>query len=237
MIRSRLRNYQDKKERRQIILTLGGIGAIVIFFAVFGVKLLVGFSLLVDRIRGNTPTSQQQTKDILIPPQLDSLPTATFSGQIKVTGKVKGNVNILLYVNEVQSEKTTSEDDGTFLFPDVSVKEGTNVISAKTSDDKNTMSELSNVLTILVKKSKPTLDITEPQDNAEISGDKQSTNIIGKTESDNTVTINDRFAVVQSDGTFTYKLALQEGEQPLIIIAKDVAGNETKLERKIRYRR
>lgn len=238
MIRSRLRSYQDKKERQQIVLTLAGIIAMIVFLALFGVKILVGFSLLVDKLRGTSPTAQLQNQVLLLPPQLDPLPTATFSGQINVTGKTKGDVTILLFVNDEQTDKTKPENsEGAFTFKNVTLKEGANDIAAKITDDKNNTSDFSEVLTIQVKKSKPTLDIASPSENAEITGEKQMTTVVGKTESDNVVTINDRFIVVKSDGTFSYELSLQEGEQTITVIAKDVAGNETKIERKIKYRK
>ena len=236
MVRSRLRNYQDKKERRQIMLTLGGIVGILIFLALFGVKLLVGFSLLVDKLRGTTPNTLP-TQVLLLPPQLDPLPYATFSAEIRVSGKAKGDVTILLYVNEEQTDKMKPKDDGTFSFEAVTMKEGANVISAKATDDKDNASELSEVLTIQVKKNKPTLDVSSPSENQEITGENQMTTVTGKTEIDNSVTVNDRFVVVKSDGSFTYDLSLKEGEQTIIIIAKDQAGNETKMERKVTYKK
>ena len=236
MVRSRLRNYQDKKERRQIMLTLGGIVGILIFLALFGVKLLVGFSLLVDKLRGTTPNTLP-TQVLLLPPQLDPLPYATFSAEIRVSGKAKGDVTILLYVNEEQTDKMKPKDDGTFSFEAVTMKEGANVISAKATDDKDNASELSEVLTIQVKKNKPALDISSPSENQEITGEKQIATITGKTEIDNSVTVNDRFVVVKSDGSFTYDLSLKEGEQTIAIVAKDQAGNETKMERKVTYKK
>ncbi|HCM82355.1 TPA: hypothetical protein DIS60_03240 [Patescibacteria group bacterium] len=237
MVRSRLRNYQDRKERRQIFLTLGGIIGIFLFLALFGVKMLVGFSLFVDKLRGSTPTNQQQTQEILLPPQLDTLPAAVNTEEIRISGRTKGDVTILLYVNEQQTDKTKPEKDGTFVFPNVKIKEGFNTISAKAIDEKNNTSDLSDVLTIQVKKSKPTLDITSPSENAEISGEKQMATITGKTESDNTVSVNERFVVVKSDGSFSYDLPLKDGEQIITIIAKDLAGNETKAERKVTYKK
>lgn len=237
MVRSRLRNYQDRKERKQIFLALAGIVVVLMFFLVFGVKLLVGFSLLVDKLRGSTPVSPQTNQVILLPPVLDPLPTATYSAQIKVTGKAKGDVTILLYVNEVQNEKTKPDKDGTFVFPSVSVVEGENTISAKATDGKTNSSDLSEVLTIQVKKNKPNLDISSPSDNAQISGEKQIVTVSGKTDPDNTVTINDRFIVVQSNGAFSYDLQIHDGEQTITIISKDLAGNETKIERKVTYKK
>ena len=238
MVRSRLRYYQDKKERKQIFFTLAGIVGVVLFVALFGVKLLVGFSLFVDKLRGATPLSQQQTQIVLLPPQLDPLPTATYSAQMNVSGKVKGDVTILLFVNEEQTDRTKPENSqGAFAFKGIKLKDGPNVISAKATDYKNNVSELSNVLTILVKTNKPTLEISAPSDNAEITGEKQLTTVTGKTEADNSVTINDRFVVVKNDGTFSYEMTLAEGEQTITAIAKDPAGNETKLERKIKYKK
>jgi bacillopeptidase F len=218
------------------MLTLGGIVGMLLFLALFGVKLLVGFSLFVDKLRGSTP-NQQQTQVILLPPQLDPLPYATYSAEIRVSGKVKGDVTILLYVNEEQTDKTKPKEDGTFSFANVTMKNGANVISAKATDDKDNASDLSEVLTIQVKTNKPTLDITTPSENEEITGEKQITPVTGKTEPDNSVTINDRFVVVKSDGSFSYDLSLKEGEQTITIIAKDQAGNETKMERKVTYKK
>jgi len=236
MVRSRLRNYQDRNERRQIMLTLGGIIGILIFLALFGIKLLVGFSLFVDRLRGSTP-NQQQTQVILLPPQLDPLPYATYSAEIHVSGKVKGDVTILLYINEEQTEKIKPKEDGTFIFSNVKMQDGANIISTKATDDKDNTSDLSEVLTIQVKKNKPSLEISTPSENQEITGEKQLITVTGKTESDNSITINDRFVVVKSDGLFSYDLSLKEGEQTLVIIAKDQAGNETKMERKVLYKK
>ncbi len=215
---------------------VGGIFALLVFLLLFGVKILVAFSLLVDNLRGTTPKDPQQTQVIILPPVLDPLPEATNSAAIPVSGKAKGEVTVLLYVNEKQSEETKPETDGAFKFPAVALKEGTNVISAKATDGKNT-SELSEVYTTILKKGEPKLEISAPSDNAELSGEKQQTTVTGTTDSENTVRINDRIVVVRSDGSFSYDLPLSEGEQTIIIIAKDPAGNETKIERKVKFKK
>ena len=237
MIRSRLRYYQDRKERRQIFLTLGGIVGVFLFLAIFGVRILVAFSLFVDQLRGSTPKDQQQSQTIILSPLLDPLPTAINSTEIQITGKAKGDVTILLFVNEEQWEKVKVKEDGSFTFSNVKLKEGTNTISAKATDEKNNTSDLSEILTVQVKKSKPTLDITSPSDSAQISGETGVMTVTGKTDQDNSVTVNERFVVVKSDGSFSYDLSLSEGEQTITIIAKDIAGNETKIERKVTYKK
>jgi len=218
-------------------MTLGGIIALFLFFAIFGVKILVGFSLLVDKFRGSSPKDQTQTQVIILPPQLDPLPSATNSSTLTISGEAKGDVTILLYVNDEQSLRTKIQENGSFRFSNVSVKDGINMISVKATDDKNNSSDLSEVLTIQVKKNKPSLDISEPSDNALITGEKQLVTVIGKTEPDNTVTVNDRIAIGKSDGSFSYDVPLRDGDQTIIIISKDDAGNETKVERKVTYKK
>jgi len=197
----------------------------------------VAFSLFVDQLRGSTPKDQQQSQTIILSPLLDPLPTAINSTEIQITGKAKGDVTILLFVNEEQWEKVKVKEDGSFTFSNVKLKEGTNTISAKATDEKNNTSDLSEILTVQVKKSKPTLDITSPSDSAQISGETGVMTVTGKTDQDNSVTVNERFVVVKSDGSFSYDLSLSEGEQTITIIAKDIAGNETKIERKVTYKK
>ena len=55
MIHSRLDRLEEKREKKLLYFALGGIIFIVLFVAIFGIKMLVQFSLLVDRARGGTP--------------------------------------------------------------------------------------------------------------------------------------------------------------------------------------
>ena len=57
----------------------------------------------------------------------------------------------------------------------------------------------------------------------------------GKTEEKATVTVNERFVVVGSEGNFEYSLTLSEGENKILIVAIDKAGNKTEKELKVTY--
>ncbi|MBI3343028.1 hypothetical protein HY032_02640 [Candidatus Gottesmanbacteria bacterium] len=214
---------------------LGGMLALVIFLFVFGLKILVGFSLFVDRMRGNAP-QQQQGQELILPPTLDQLPEATNSATLIITGKSDAGMKIILYIDDKESTTLPVQNDGTFSLTK-KFAEGDHTVSAKAKNDKDAVSDLSNVVTVTIKRTKPELTITSPQDGTRIVGESNTLSVKGKTASDNTVTVNDRLAVVASDGTFTYTYTLTEGDNTLHIVVTDSAGNQQSEERRVTYQR
>lgn len=233
MLYSRLRRHEERRQRQRLLLAVGGMLALVIFLFVFGLKILIGFSLLVDRIRGNSPQPQQR-EEIVLPPTLDPLPEATNSAKISITGRADTGRKIVLYIDEEEAETLDVESDGTFSLTK-RLAEGDHAISAKAKNDKGTMSELSNVVTVSIKRTKPELTITEPSDGARVVGDTNTVVVKGKTGVDNTVTVNGRFAVVTSEGTFAYSFSLSEGENTITVVATDPAGNQESQDRRVTY--
>ena len=231
---SRLRKYEEKKQEKKIAISIIGIVAIFIFLGIFGIKILVGFSLLVDKLRG-TP-QQQISQQFLLPPDFDPLPIATNSATIAVSGKGQPGMTVIVYINETDTEKTTVDKDGSFTIPVVKLIEGSNTISAKQTDDKKNVSALSEVFTVVSKKSKPTLDISYPSDNQQIRQDQNTIIVTGKTNDEtNTITVNDRLVISRSDWSFSYELNVPDGDSTVKVIATDTAGNQITVERKINY--
>lgn len=216
------------------MLALGGMLTLVVFLLVFGLRILVGFSLLVDRIRGNAPPQQSQGQELILPPILDPLPEATNSASLTITGKSDPGLKIVLYIDEEEATTLPVQSDGTFSLTK-KLAEGDHTVSAKAKNDKDAVSDLSNVVTVTIKRSKPELTITNPNEGARIVGDSNTLVVKGNTASDNTVTVNDRLAVVSNDGSFTYTYSLSEGENTLRIVAADPAGNEESEDRRVTY--
>lgn len=232
MLYSRLRRYEDRKFKKRLLWAIGGSVALVIFLFVFGLKILVGFSLFVDRIRGTT--QQQLTQELILPPILDPLPEATNSASLTITGKSDVGVKIVLYIDEEESATLPVDSDGIFSLTK-RLSEGDHTVSAKAKNDKDVLSDLSNVVKVSITRKKPELTITSPNDGARIVGDSNTVTVKGKTSPDNAVTINDRLAVVGNDGSFSYTHSLTEGDNTLHIAATDPAGNEETVERRVTY--
>ncbi len=235
MLYSRLRRHEDRIFKKRLVWALGGLVALVVFVFIFGLKLLVGFSLLVDKLHGASPV-QKQDQILILPPVLDPLPEATNSASLTITGKGDAGFTIIIYVDESETQKLKVESDGTFTLTK-KLAEGSHTISAKAADDKENLSDLSNVLMVSIKRTKPTLTVTQPQDNARIVGDTNTITVSGKTDADTSITVNSRLALVQDDGSFTYSFSLAEGDNTIQVVATDPSGNQTNLERRVTYQR
>lgn len=233
MAQSRLRRFEEKRAQKRLFYAAIGSLALLVFLFVFGLRILVGFSLMVDRLRGGSPPQQQQT--IVLPPVLDPLPEATNSSTLTVSGKGETSLELILYVNEKEHKKLKLPSDGVFSVKDIPVEEGQVAVSAKQSDGKGNLSELSNVVTTIIKRTPPKLVVSTPVDGDTIRDPSRKAAVEGVTEEDAHLTVNGRIVVVRLDGSFRYDALLSDGENTLTIIATDRAGNETKVERKVTY--
>lgn len=235
MISSRLRRVEEKTASKRIAIALIGMAALLVFLALFGVKILIGFSLLVDRIRGGS-TAPQQQQSIILPPVLDPLPETTNSTTIDIRGKGTPKGTVIIYLNDAEYKKVPVADDGSFSVTGIAVEPGTVTISAKLTGDDDTISNLSNVITTVIDRTAPKLTIDKPEDNTVINDGTHKVTVNGLTDEDMKVTINGRIVVVKSDGSFTYSMPLNDGENKLTIVSKDAAGNETTVERTVTYK-
>ncbi|MBI5019007.1 cadherin-like beta sandwich domain-containing protein [Candidatus Gottesmanbacteria bacterium] len=235
MISSRLRRVEEKTASKRIAIALIGMAALLVFLALFGVKILIGFSLLVDRIRGGNNQPQQQ-QSIILPPVLDPLPEETKNATLDIRGKGTAKGTVIVYLNDEEYKKVTVADDGTFSLTGIEVEPGRVTISAKITDGKDNVSNLSNVISTVVDRTAPKLTIDKPEDNTTVNDGTHKVTVNGLTEEDMKVTINGRIVVVKSDGSFTYSMPLNDGENKLTIVAKDAAGNETTVERTVTYK-
>jgi len=234
MAMSRLRRFEERRQRRRLVLPVLGILTLLAFLGIFGLRLLVVFSIMIDRLRGSSP--QQQTQTILLAPVLNPIPAATNSAALAVNGIGTAGASVIIYVNESERKKVIISDEGTFFLSPVKLSEGTNTISARITDEKGNASDLSNVLTIFYKKTPPSLDIASPVDGAVISGEPKNVTVSGTTDEQVSVTVNGRLVFVRLDGSFVYEYPLSDGETILTIVATDTAGNQTIVERKVTYK-
>lgn len=221
-----------RRQQRMLIAAVVGSICVVTFIVFFGLPLLVNFSLIVDKLRGTSPAAK--SKAVILAPSLDPLLEATNSAALTISGRGTAGETLLLYINDAETKKLTIPDSGDFRTT-ILGKQGKNTISAKILGNGDTLSELSNVVTTTVINEEPELDVTAPADNAEYVGDQTSITIEGKTGEENTVTVNDRRVVLREDGSFHYTVRLSEGENTFTIVATDVAGNKTTVERKVTY--
>lgn len=230
---SHLDRVNRRKEKQKVYIYLGLLVFLIGFFAIFGIQLLSRISIILTQT--SSPYKKEQNdRLVLVAPRLDPLDEATNSATITISGYANEGETVAIST-ETDIVKVFVGKDGTFSAPDIELVEGENRISAKVTKDKKE-SPSSNLVSIVYKKTPPKLDVSEPEDGKEYVGDQKEATIKGVTEGDIKITVNDRFVRVENDGSFTTTYSLPEGETTLTIKATDIAGNETKIERKVKYR-
>ncbi|MDD4938377.1 MAG: hypothetical protein PHX34_05215 [Candidatus Shapirobacteria bacterium] len=222
--RSRLKRKTDQEVTKKAVF----LGFLTIIFAiavlVFGLPLLIRFSVFLGSTK-KTVSSENKNLPPLAPRLV--LPfEATKSGKIDVNGFAEPGVTVELFKNSNSVGKMDVDNDGDFTFENIELNEGDNSFSAKAFNEKDGDSEESTPLSVVYDTYPPELELTNPSE-TDLTVDYSDFDIVGKTDVGASVSINDRIAVVDSDGNFKLKWQLNMGKNSLNVKAVDEAGNET----------
>lgn len=230
--RSRRQRMFERDSKKNLFLSLFGI--IIVLFAVFkfGIPLLASFSLLIS---GQSAISELKKEEFsfINSPLLNSIPEATNSAVIIISGKSAKDTEIELFINESLVDKTSADSEGEFEF-EQTLSEGNNKISVRARED-GKISDFSQSFDVLFDAKIPELSIDSPSDGQSFSKDQNRAQVTGKTETNSTITVNGFRAIVNGSGNFSYNFPLQNGENKIKVIAYDLAGNQTEKEIKVTY--
>ena len=223
----------EQKTKKNLFLSILGIVLVMLFVFKFGIPLLVNLSLFLSGSKDNQKQSRNHDPSFVAPPILNSLPQATSSANIIISGLASKNQTINLYINNDLIDKTKTKDNGSFSFQE-SIKPGENTIKAK-AVAKDGESEFSQTITTALKSAPPSLNVNSPSDGQSFTKDQNIADVKGITNADVKITINGFWAITDDDGNFSYRLPLQNGENKIKIIATDTAGNKNEKEIKVSY--
>lgn len=221
---SRLQKHQQKKYRSQIIGYLFLLLIIIVFISTIGIKLLINTSLFIIKLTQGNKTGQGNNSaetDLILPPQIFNLPDATNSAEIMINGRAETGKNLSVYVNEAKQSELTPDED-TFQTS-IQLAQGANTVYLITEGSKTNEKKVSKTYTVFYKEKKPVLEITSPRDQEKTS--KNEIQIIGMTDQDVVIHINNLPVIINADGQFTFSFKLKEGENHILVEAIDRAGN------------
>jgi hypothetical protein len=224
-----MRSRLKQNVKKQNLKTLFIIGAVITFLLIFGTQILIGLSVALDKLKGSEESvSQARGVDYIAPPVLDPIPAATKNNKINISGNTtSANGLVRLYVNEKIAGEEKTKPDSTFIFSQVSLEEGENVIKAKIVNLENKESGFSQIAIIKYLNKEPLLEIASPQNDQTFKKDQSPIRINGKTDPGAKVTVNDFWAITNTNGEFYYMHPLKDGGNNLKIKSIDEAGNET----------
>ena len=119
-------------------------------------------------------------------------------------------------------------EDGGFSLSNVKLVEGDNKLSAVAIDQAGNKSAPSSEVDIYYSNQQPKLEISSPTDNQQVGG--ASVEVSGLTTAGVRLTVSGRLIIVNSEGKFSTQFNLASGDNALVFIATDKAGNQTRRE-------
>ncbi|MEC5423886.1 S8 family serine peptidase [Virgibacillus sp. C22-A2] len=143
---------------------------------------------------------------------------------IMVSGEAQPNTDVHLYNNDSEVAVVTSGEDGTFSG-EISLTEGENKITARAAQGER-FTRPSNQVKVTLDSNSPVVSILSPQE-----GERFNTTFVtvqAEVEEENleVVTINDTEATLVN-GIYEATITLEQGENSVVVTARDLAGNET----------
>ena len=234
--KSRLARTEGKKLMRQtwMLIAITIVSMVAIFK--WGVPAIINMAVFLGDINSSSQPIGQEDTLAPTPPILSSLPIATTSGMLSITGYTEADSTVKLFRSGEELSETVTDESGDFLFTDIELLEDENSFYAVAYDGAENESEQSNRVSIIFDTEAPELMVDSPDDGSEYYGEaKRTVTVSGTTDSGAEVKVNDYHAVVSASGSFSTRLRLEEGENTIKVVAVDDAGNETEASLTVRY--
>ncbi len=210
---------------------MGATLALVILIVFFGLPLVFNLSTIISSFRPKVKVAEDRG---IAPtaPRFSQEYTATKSAQIKLNGVADPGITVEIYQDNNLLGTTLAEDNGNFSY-EITLNTGQNSFEARAISSSGEKSDRSEIYTINYSNKDPKLDLDNLKDGDTIKANPF--NVRGKTDAGNSVTVNDHLAIVGGDGSFSYLLNLNNGDNKLKITAADPAGNQTSKELTVKY--
>lgn len=149
----------------------------------------------------------------------------TNQSQVTVEGNSAPSVDIHIYNGKDEVATTQTNEKGSFSV-EIPLKKGENSITATASTDLGA-TEASAPVKVVLDQENPSLSIASPTDG--LKTNREAITIEGQATDDHLdwIKVNNNKATVKEDGSFSYRLALESGENRIKVVAQDKAGNIT----------
>ncbi len=226
---TRLSSYQQKQFRKKIITYLVFIVFLIFFMFTIGFRLIIGTGIFINNLTNSKKITPLEKKDYFYGSlTIDSIPQATNSARIIVSGSVTNYESVEFYINNKKVKENPFQSSDSFTEEIGDLNPGQNEIYLKAFTKDKSKQKESQKYTIIYKNTKPKLVIKEPSSDTKTN--KQDMKVAGQTDKEIFIKVNDLPIVVSSDSSFQTIVRLKDGANTLKITAEDNAGNiETKM--------
>lgn len=211
----------------------------------FGLSILIGLLFLIVilpnaiKLFFNILDKKTEiTQQVDIPPQppiVSSPQEYTNQSEITLTGYATSNTKLRLEVNNQTQDSVEVSDAGEFEIA-VKLSAGENTVKLFTINSNNVESEPRR-LSILLDTQAPEIELLSPADGAVFRlKEEQVLKVEGLTKPRSQVFLNDSLTYSDSNGNFSFRHQLSNGENKLRLKVIDRSGNETEKELTVFYR-
>lgn len=225
---------------KKVIFRLGAVLLVLLAVYFWGVAIISNIDSFwnVFSIFKKTDGGVSQRQNLPpTPPRLVSLPVATRSATLNISGYTDEGAVVKLFANDLEIQSLLADKEGQFLFEEVPLTEGSNRFYVKAYDTHNQESKPSRTVTVVYKEKPPTLSIRQPFNQETFTQKESEINIEGQTDPEASAKVNDLQMVVDDQGNFRTLYSLQEGRNNLHFEATDLAGNKTTKDLTVYYNR
>lgn len=226
MAYSRRQTIEEKTNRRKAIgFTLLSIGFILFMFF-YGLPLLVKLASIAYDFKKGSEAIEVTDNTPPPPPRLDSTPEYTNKDSVELNGSSESGSIVVIDVNG-KTDEVVADNSGRFSLT-INIQKGENFIKVYAKDSSGNKSQDTSTHIVIFDTEPPKIEVSAPVNNTDYYGSLQKSLIIkGVTEESAQVQINDRLAIVDGSGNFSFAVQLSPGENIFNIKATDKASNTT----------
>ena len=226
-----IKKERSKLLRQSVIFGVAaiGLGLVFIFFV------LPNFVAVIERFQGEDATTETVEQSLIQSPVLGAPISATNSASLKVSGVAQPNLQVTFVVNGNADEPVTSDESGAFSGT-VELTEGQNLVTAFVTTEDGNESKTGREYQVIFDTQPPTLELSQPEENQSFDSKQRTIEVVGTTEPETRVFLQDRVVFARSDGSFSTSFSPSSGENKFVIKAVDDAGNTTQLDRTVTVR-
>lgn len=202
-----------------------------------GFRLLINSAIFISGLinpESEEAAQEKQNDEFYGNLDLDEPPTATNSAQLIISGSVQDFEKVDIYINNTKAKSITVKGKSSFNEKVGTLKQGENSVYAIARTGTQHSKE-SDTYTVFYKKEPLKLEIETPT--ADMKTTNQELTLKGVTDPGASLRVNGQPIVVDLAGEFESSLRLKEGENTLMFVATDAAGNTEEQELKVTYQK
>lgn len=223
MYRSRLTRLEERRNLRKATWLAAGTIFLVVTVLILGIPILVKMAGFLGDLKASSRPVDRNDLIPPVPPAISLPYDATNSAKIEISGSAEPGSTVYLTQNSESRGNVVVGEDGIFRFGNMALKDGDNKFEAVAVDQSGNRSQPSESQTVYYSNKAPDLTV---ETSAVVDGKVE---IKGSTNGVRLV-VNDRLIILNSEGKFQTKIGVNSGENILVFVAVDRAGNQTRKE-------